>query len=178
MKHFIAYILRKLLVMFIVIASPIWSTAQDWSGMEYGDCLPDLTEATSMKRTQPQKHSHRIPPIKDLSGKTEYKQLVILVEFADCQFTCANPQDYYYRMFNESGFTESQEVTLGSMSEYLMAQSNGKFHVTFDIAGPYRVSIQEPAIMGRQHLGKQQKCLLPSILNGITANTTGIMTGK
>ena len=140
MKHFNTYFLRKLLVMFIVMASPIWSTAQDWSGMEYGDCLPDLTEATSMKRTQPQKHSHRIPPIKDLSGKTEYKQLVILVEFADCQFTCANPQDYYYRMFNESGFTESQEVTLGSMSDYLMAQSNGKFHVTFDIAGPYRVS--------------------------------------
>jgi len=140
MKHLVAYLQQKISVTLILMALPIWCSAQEWSGMERGECMPDLSEAEVARRAQLLKNGHRIPPIKDLSGKTEYKQLVILVEFADCQFSCENPLDYYNRMFNESGFTDSQEVTVGSMADYLMDQSNGLFHVTFDVAGPYRVS--------------------------------------
>ncbi|MBO4451837.1 MAG: M6 family metalloprotease domain-containing protein [Bacteroidaceae bacterium] len=140
MIHFIASLQQKLLVTLILMVLPICCMAQEWSGIERGGCMPDLTEADIARRAQLLKHNHRIPPIKDLSGKTEYRQLVILVEFTDCQFTCDAPWDYYNRMFNESGFTESQEVTIGSLTDYLMDQSNGLFHVTFDVAGPYRVS--------------------------------------
>ena len=140
MKYFVAHIQQIILVELIFMALPLWCMAQEWSGMERGGCMPDLTEADIARRAQLLKGNRRLPSIKDLSGQTEYRQLVVLVEFADCQFTQDNPLDYYDRMFNESGFTESQEVSIGSMTDYLMAQSNGLFHVTFDVVGPFRVS--------------------------------------
>ena len=74
---------------------PLWCMAQEWSGMERGGCMPDLTEADIARRAQLLKDNRRLPSIKDLSGQTEYRQLVVLVEFADCQFTQDNPLEAY-----------------------------------------------------------------------------------
>ena len=71
MKHLIAYLQQKISVTLILMALPIWCSAQEWSGMERGECMPDLSEAEVARRAQLLKNGHRIPPIKDLSGKTE-----------------------------------------------------------------------------------------------------------
>ncbi len=66
------------------------------------------------------------------------KGLIILVEFADKAFSMDNPQDYYYRMANEVGFSEGSQS--GSVHDYFLAQSNGQFDLTFDVVGPVKMA--------------------------------------
>ena len=79
-----------------------------------------------------------LAPIKDWDASRIYRQLVILVEFSDSTFTCANPHEYYNRLFNEQGYNEG--VGPGCVADYFRDQSGGLCNLQFDITGPYRVS--------------------------------------
>ena len=64
----------------------------------------------------------------------EQRSVVILVEFADKGFTIENPNDFYTRMLNETGFSDGGAT--GSARDYFISNSNGIFIPQFDVYGP------------------------------------------
>lgn len=73
------------------------------------------------------------------SGITGTKKgLVILVNFLDNEFTVPDPQKYFWRYFNEQGFSEYGMQ--GSVNDYFRAQSYGQFGIDFDVVGPYQLA--------------------------------------
>lgn len=67
-----------------------------------------------------------------------YRQAVVLISFADTDFSMDDPAAYYNRVFNESGFNEG--LGQGSVADYFRDQSGGLFNLQFDIYGPIKVS--------------------------------------
>ncbi len=63
----------------------------------------------------------------------EQKGLVILVEYKDEKFHFAD-NDYFRRMLNEEGF--SDYGSLGSVRDWFIENSSGKFIPEFDVYGP------------------------------------------
>ena len=68
----------------------------------------------------------------------EQKALVVLVEFADNEFSMEDPLDFYTRMLNEEGFSDNGAT--GSARDYFIANSMGQFIPTFDVFGPVKLS--------------------------------------
>ena len=64
----------------------------------------------------------------------ERRALIILAEFTDVKFDAAHTHGLYERIANEAGFSEMGFN--GSIHDYFLAQSYGKFDLTFDVAGP------------------------------------------
>lgn len=60
--------------------------------------------------------------------------LVLLVQFSDVKFTTANPQDYFNRQLNSAGFSDNGST--GSVRDYFIKQSGGKFTPQFEVYGP------------------------------------------
>ncbi len=66
------------------------------------------------------------------------RSLVVLVEFADVDFTVENPKDYFTRQLNEHDFSEYGGR--GSALDYYLDASNGLYSPQFDVYGPVKVS--------------------------------------
>lgn len=66
------------------------------------------------------------------------KGLIILVEFSDKSFMDTNNKALYNRIANEKNFKHGDFI--GSVSDYFYAQSYGTFELSFDIAGPVKLS--------------------------------------
>ncbi|MCR4664600.1 MAG: M6 family metalloprotease domain-containing protein [Paludibacteraceae bacterium] len=64
----------------------------------------------------------------------EVRSLVILVNFSDVSFSVDNPKEAFYKMLNESGYSENGGT--GSARDYFIASSNGVFRPSFDVYGP------------------------------------------
>lgn len=75
-------------------------------------------------------------PTPNLSG--DKKGLVILMSFADNDFTLENPKQKFLDMCNNVGYNENGAV--GSVHDYFSDSSNGTLNLTFDVAGPYKAS--------------------------------------
>ena len=75
------------------------------------------------------------------SSKRKYigskKGLVILVSFANKDFSMSDPKAYYEKLLNKKDLKESPFH--GSVRDYFYAQSEGKFDLTFDVAGPVKL---------------------------------------
>ena len=71
-------------------------------------------------------------------SKGEQKGLVILVEYQDVKFNLSDPHDYFYRMLNETGFSDYGGT--GSAAEYFRNNSSQQFKPTFDVYGPITLS--------------------------------------
>jgi len=67
-----------------------------------------------------------------------YRVPVVLMSFADRDFTCENPQQFYHRMFNEGGYNLG--VGPGCIADYFRDQSNGMFNIEFDVVGPIKLT--------------------------------------
>ena len=88
-----------------------------------------------MRAAAAAKHPHRaIGQYGNYTGKK--RCLIILAQFTDVKFAAGHDNAYYTRVANEENFT-SAEGHRGSVRDYFLAQSNGKFELNFDIAGPY-----------------------------------------
>ena len=84
------------------------------------------------------RNSRKSPLKKASSHMTGHKKgLIILVEFSDKSFSMDDAHDFYNRMANEEGFTFGSQP--GSIRDYFMDQSNGKFILDFDVVGPYKL---------------------------------------
>lgn len=90
-------------------------------------------KSAPLRRTQRQ--ASKVADIgKSYTGKK--KGLIILAQFSDKTFEDGHDNSYYNSVANEVGFT-NDEGYAGSVKDYFLAQSNGKFELDFDIAGPY-----------------------------------------
>ena len=101
--------------------------------------LANMREAAAERRqsSNTRRASRRaIGIFQPLHGKK--KGLVILVNFRDVKFVTQNPQTVFQDFFNKRGYSEYGMA--GSVSDYFIAQSYGKFELDFDVAGPYTVS--------------------------------------
>lgn len=67
------------------------------------------------------------------------KGIIILVQFHNQKFEEGHDNAYYNMVANEKGLTH-EDGYVGSVSDYFLSQSNGKFELDFDIAGPYTLS--------------------------------------
>lgn len=64
--------------------------------------------------------------------------LVVLVEFEDLLFTSQTAHIDFYNMFNQPGYSNNGNI--GSVRDYFMDQSYGKFNLTFDVIGPIKLN--------------------------------------
>lgn len=65
-----------------------------------------------------------------------HKGLIILVQFQNLKFKTGHDNAYYNNVANTVGFTNSEGYR-GSVHDYFLSQSDGRFDLTFDVAGPY-----------------------------------------
>ena len=64
--------------------------------------------------------------------------LVILLSFSDVDFTVSNPQQSFYNLMNQQGYSANDGT--GSVRDFYSDNSHGYFTPIFDVAGPYKVS--------------------------------------
>ena len=89
--------------------------------------------------------SHRSPTsIWKPINYENFKGLVVLVEWKDCQFTIANPQSFYQKLTNESNLSDTSKKHYpvdinGSARDYFRDNSMGIFDPTFDVVGPVTI---------------------------------------
>ena len=64
----------------------------------------------------------------------DVRGLVILVQFSDVKFNRSNAQEEYLNFLNQEGY--SNYNMSGSVRDFFIGNSNGKYRPTFDVAGP------------------------------------------
>ncbi|MBR2147668.1 MAG: hypothetical protein IJ925_09700, partial [Muribaculaceae bacterium] len=78
-----------------------------------------------------------------------FRGIIILVEYNDCQFTRSDAHDFYNRMANEVGYTGYTNedgspnyygACTGSVRDYYTDNSQGRFSPTFDVYGPVHLT--------------------------------------
>ena len=80
----------------------------------------------------------RLPILKTEWDSTRtYNVAVVLVAFADRDFSSEEPYDFYQRIFNEEGYNEGRGA--GCVADYFRCQSAGWFRPHFDIYGPVKL---------------------------------------
>lgn len=77
----------------------------------------------------------------------EKKGLIILVNFQDVAFGVEHTRNRYDGIANVKNFNDNWRFE-GSVRDYFLAQSDGKFDLTFDVVGPVTVS-REQAYYGK-----------------------------
>lgn len=82
-----------------------------------------------------------------------YRVPVILMSFADCDFSCENPHQFYDRILNESGYNLGMGP--GCAADYFRDQSMGQFNVQFDVVGPIKLTTKQK-VNEDQNFGKSQ----------------------
>ena len=64
--------------------------------------------------------------------------LILLVNFKDVSFKQIHTLEVFKRQVNEENYQNG--AAIGSVHDYFMAQSNGRFDLTFDVKGVYNLS--------------------------------------
>lgn len=77
--------------------------------------------------------------INDFPATGKQRCLVILMDFPDAKFSIDNPKELFTRMLNEEGFTYENGAN-GSVRDFYIASSFGKFQPEFDVVGPVTLS--------------------------------------
>lgn len=67
------------------------------------------------------------------------KGLIILAEFTDVKFQPGHDTEYYEHVANDKNFTH-KDGFVGSIRDYFLDQSDGKFDLTFDVLGPVQLN--------------------------------------
>ena len=79
----------------------------------------------------------RLPTPKYNLTLGELRGIILLVQFSDVKFKSSNPQKLYTDYMNKEGFSEFAHH--GSVRDYFIQNSMGKFTPTFDVYGPITV---------------------------------------
>ena len=82
-------------------------------------------------------------PTKSWDADKVYRVPVVLLSFADCDFSWEDPWQFYDRLFNEPGYNLGKGP--GCIADYFRDQSNALFNVKFDIFGPVKLSSKQKA---------------------------------
>ena len=89
------------------------------------------TRSAAVRRSLPK------PRLSWDSQKT-YRVPVILMSFADCDFSEEHDQAFYNDLFNKPGFNLGAGP--GCVADYFRDQSRGQFNVVFDVVGPIQLT--------------------------------------
>jgi M6 family metalloprotease-like protein len=129
--------MRKIIIILLTALFPLCINAQEELKVVRGDCLPDSPDATAVGHRAAQR---RLPAVQnDWDPERTYRQLVILIEFADTEFSYTDDaHTFYEKVFNESGFNGDKGP--GCVADYYRDQSQGLCNLQFDIYGPYKTS--------------------------------------
>jgi M6 family metalloprotease domain len=76
----------------------------------------------------------RMPPPDSKLTQGDVRVLVVLVEFSDVHFTNPDPVSQFTDYLNKEGYNEYYNI--GSVRDYFIKNSMGKFKPTFDVYGP------------------------------------------
>lgn len=99
--------------------------------------LSALNEKADLRKTR---RNPRRTLVNNFPHTGEQRSLVILMEFNDKRFTSmAHPQQYYADAMNQPGFTAANGAN-GSVRDFFLASSAGRFRPTFDVYGPVRIN--------------------------------------
>ena len=79
----------------------------------------------------------RLPTPKYNLTLGELRGIILLVQFSDVKFKSSNPQKLYTDFMNKEGFSEFAHN--GSVRDYYIHNSMGKFTPTYDVYGPITV---------------------------------------
>lgn len=133
---------------FLLAASLFGATAMmqgaDISPMRKACAPADLSELEAISATARANDSSQHPGEKMLmKGVTmphsgEPKVPVVIIQFEDCMITTENANALYTGMLNQEGFTN--DMLPGSMRDYYIDNSHGKFKPQFDVYGPVTVN--------------------------------------
>ena len=69
----------------------------------------------------------------------QYKGIIILANFSDMQFRETHDQELYQNVANTENFSNDMGFK-GSVRDYFLSQSRGKFDFSFDVVGPVQLS--------------------------------------
>ena len=81
----------------------------------------------------------------------EKKGLIILAQFSDVKFHASDSHAFYDKVVNQPNYRDTNGF-VGSVHDYFLEQSYGKFQLTFDVLGPVTVS-GTAATYGRNRFG-------------------------
>jgi len=118
--------------------------------------LADIPKRLTDETAVAEGHMRRVKRNVDLSNFdfSNFRGLVILIDFKDKQFMSADPQSFYTTMFSSENLTgfhdpfSDKDVTCpGSVRDYFRDQSNGAFQPPFDVYGPYRAKYGAQSVM-------------------------------
>jgi len=136
--------LQKVVLAIGFLLMAVSVSAQDLQ-VRRGNCLPSLGGDVTRGATL-----HKLSaPKTDWDPQRVYRQMVVLVAYADCDFSMENPQEYYQQLFNEQGYAVNG--TKGCVADYFRDQSGGLFNLSFDIYGPVKVSASSKVTTGRNY---------------------------
>lgn len=76
---------------------------------------------------------------KNAAYSGDKRGLIILIEYADMAFRAENTKELYNDIANKEGFT-SERGFVGSIHDYFYEQSGGQLNLTFDVAGPVKLT--------------------------------------
>ena len=109
---------------------------QEMSALEVEDCWKERKSVMGARRSQRVSARRSIGEPKQVLTGTK-RGLVILAEFSDLPFTTANPNAVFKNFFNQIGYKDYGMT--GSVRDYFLAQSYGKFDLQFDVVGPVKL---------------------------------------
>ncbi len=131
---------------------------------------PVVAQQSARQRVKAQRISTaaRIPFPKEGNVKT----LVILVGFSNLNYVTPNPQAAFNSMFNTVGYNANRGT--GSVRDYFMASSYGKFTPNFDVVGPYTLPNSQ-IYYGADSLSKKDVRIQQMVIDACTqASANGI----
>ena len=101
-------------------------------------CQFNTDEVNSLRI--PQVPSQRAPKLGDFKHyEGSYKGIIILAEFTDMKFRETHDKELFFNIANTENFANSMGFQ-GSVRDYFLSQSRGKFDFSFDVVGPVQLS--------------------------------------
>ena len=102
-----------------------------------------IANANQRRQEANQRRARRLAPARRNVGAVgnyegEKKGLIILVNFQDVTFGNEHTLDRFDDIANKKNFNDNWRFE-GSVRDYFLAQSEGKFDLTFDVVGPVTV---------------------------------------
>ena len=113
-------------------------TARQWK--------EQAAQMVSPRYSQTAAQGHKAPPsIWPLINYDNFKGLVVLVNWNDCQFTMSNPQEFYKTLTSQKNLSDASRAHYpvdveGSVRDYFYDNSMGKFDPQFDVVGPVTIN--------------------------------------
>lgn len=138
--------IRLAVATILMTMLPLCSMAQEELSFRRGNCMPDLDENGNENVNGSHRASRRLSPTNtNWDANKTYKQLVVLIEFADLSFKDGHDISFYDKVFNnfdESVYEGKRRYSQGTVADYFRDQSGGLFNLSFDIVGPYKVNAE------------------------------------